>query len=64
MPIEISSALKAHSKKKQLESKNFKVPLKHKYVFVLGKSKSETKTIRKLFLSLNEIKKYPKERGN
>jgi hypothetical protein len=35
---------------------------KHKYVYVLGRGKLETRKLRKLFLQYNKIYKYPKER--
>lgn len=37
---------------------------KHKYVYVLGENKAETKYLRKMFVSRNKIYPYPKERGN
>jgi hypothetical protein len=43
------------------------VPAKHKYCYILGRSKKETKHLRELFIQHN-LKKvnlpYPKERGN
>lgn len=41
------------------------IPRKHKYCYVLGKNKRETKRLRKKFVHLNSklIKPYPKERG-
>ena len=37
--------------------------MKHKYAFVLGASKAETKKLRKQFTDKNCVKPYPKERG-
>ena len=36
---------------------------KHKYAYVLGKNKMETKNLKKLFESRNKTYQYPKERG-
>lgn len=36
---------------------------KHKYVYVLGRGKLETKSLRRLFQENNETLEYPKERG-
>jgi len=36
---------------------------KHKYAYILGKSKTETKLLRKKFLELNKTYPYPKSRG-
>jgi hypothetical protein len=38
-------------------------PSKHKYAFVLGRDKRETKALRSKFLELNKTYPYPKERG-
>ena len=38
-------------------------PSKHKYAFVLGRNKTETKELRRIFLKLNKTYPYPKERG-
>lgn len=43
-----------------------KIPPKHKYVYILGPTKSETKKLKSLFRDLNQTKqnlKYPKIRG-
>jgi hypothetical protein len=36
---------------------------KHKYIYILGKNKRETKELRNLFKELNSIKPYPKIRS-
>jgi hypothetical protein len=64
MPKEIEVALREHSKKKQLSAKKVEFPSKHKYAYVLGRTKSETKALRKQFESRNETYPYPKERGS
>ena len=62
MPDSIEVQLRAMSKQKQSESKFIILPNKHKYAYVLGSSKKETKQLRKLFLDRNKIFNYPKER--
>lgn len=62
MPKEIEIKLKDFSKKKQLSSEKVIVPAKHKYAYVLGENKKETKELKKIFLERNKIYEYPKER--
>lgn len=64
IPPEVERVLREHSKKKQAESKQVSFPPKHKYAYVLGKTKAETKALRKAFEDKNEIHSYPKERGS
>ena len=45
------------------KSKKVIFPNKHKYAFILGRDKRETKQLRKKFLELNKVYNYPKERG-
>lgn len=63
IPDDIELILRDYSKKQQREAKEFIFPSKHKYAYVLGKDKRETKALRKLFLSRNKIYSYPKNRG-
>ena len=63
VPDEIEKQLRDYSKKKQLESKAIEYPNKHKYAYVLGRSKLETKRLRKMLESNVKIYPYPKERG-
>lgn len=63
IPDEIEIKLRQFSKEKQNSSKKIEYPSKHKYAFVLGNSKIETKRLRKLFEEKNKIYPYPKERG-
>lgn len=44
------------------ESQKLYFPNKHKYAFVLGRNKRETKQLRQQFLQNNKIYPYPKER--
>ena len=63
VPAEVEAQLRAHSKKKQSESQKIQMPSKHKYAFVLGATKAETKKLRREFTIRNPPKPYPKERG-
>ena len=63
VPDEIENKLRDYSKKKQKESKKIEYPSKHKYSIVMGRTKLETKRLRKLLEKRNKIYKYPKERG-
>ena len=63
IPDDIERKLREYSKKKQAESEMVEVPSKHKYAYVLGKDKRETKLLRRKFLELNKIYDYPKVRG-
>lgn len=55
IPDEIEAQLRAYSKKKQSEAKRISTPAKHKYVYIKGKDKRETK----LLLSKLRVKTYP-----
>lgn len=63
VPNDIEKELRDFSKKKQSEAKYIEIPSKHKYAYVLGLGKKETKQLRKLFEGKNKIYPYPKERG-
>lgn len=63
IPEDIKKSLKYRAKEKIASCKKMEVPSKHKYAYVLGKNKAETKLLRQKFLDLNEIFPYPKERG-
>jgi hypothetical protein len=63
---EIAKLIKQSSKNYQNSCEVRTVPKKHKYVYILGINKKETKELRKEFETLNpKLKKlkYPKERG-
>ncbi len=64
VPDDIELKLREMSKIKQKNSTLIKMPLKHKYLYILGKTKSETRKLRKLFEEKNKIYPYPTERGN
>jgi len=63
VPDNIERLLREYSKKKQSECEFIDVMPKHKYAYVLGKDKRETKELRKIFESRNKTYEYPKERG-
>ena len=63
VPDEIEKKLRDYSKHKQSVSEKITMPSKHKYAYLLGKDKKETKRLRKLYESRNKIYPYPKERG-
>ena len=63
MPKEVELKLRQKSKEMQESSQVVIFPSKHKYVYVLGRDKKETKELRKIFESHTKTYKYPKERG-
>ena len=63
IPNDIEKQLRDYSKEMYDKSEKIVFPNKHKYAFVLGRTKLETKRLRKQFESLNKIYPYPKERG-
>jgi len=63
MPDGIEEKLRAFSKHKQSSSQLLEFPSKHKYAYVLGQNKKETKELRKLFEQRNKTYPYPKNRG-
>lgn len=63
IPNDIEKKLREYGKKKQLDSKSIEYPNKHKYAYVLGRSKLETKRLRQKLESNIKTYPYPKERG-
>jgi len=63
IPDDIEKQLRDHSKLKQSTSQSISMPPKHKYAYVLGVNKTETKQLRKIYEQRNKIFEYPKERG-
>lgn len=63
VPDDVEEKLRAYSKEMYEKAEKIYFPSKHKYAFVLGKDKKETKALRKKFLELNKVCEYPKERG-
>ena len=66
IPLAIKTKIKAEEKKYRDSCKQRSVPAKHKYCYILGASKSETKALLKMFAKNSPHKQnlpYPKERG-
>jgi predicted DNA-binding transcriptional regulator AlpA len=66
MPVDAQSALRDKSRQHQKSCQRRPIPKKHKYVYILGSTKKETKSLKKLFAELNPEKNglpYPKIRG-
>lgn len=65
VPDAVEQKLREHSKQKQRGATKITMPSKHKYAFVLGATKAETKRLRREFETRNAdiIKPYPKVRG-
>lgn len=63
IPNDVEKKLRDYSKYMYKKSEKIIFPKKHKYAFVLGKDKRETKQLRKKFEQLNKTFDYPKERG-
>ncbi len=63
VPDDIEKQLREYSKIMYQKSEKIAFPNKHKYAFVLGKDKKETRELRALFESLNKTFPYPKQRG-
>lgn len=64
MPRDVEYRLREYSKMMYEKSEKIRFPNKHKYAFVLGRNKRETKELRKRFEALNTIYSYPKVRGD
>jgi len=63
IPEDVMKRLRAYSKAKQESSESFACTPKHKYAYILGRDKKETRSLRKKFLEMNKTYSYPKERG-
>jgi len=62
VPDEIERKLREFSKFKQSTSESIEFPTKHKYAFVLGRDKRETRELRSRFKLRNKVFEYPKGR--
>lgn len=63
VPLEIRELIKAEQKIYSDKCLKRNLPKKHKYVYILGKSKKETKRLLKVFIeNKNKALPYPKER--
>lgn len=63
IPIDVADKLRQKSKEMYEKSVKIKFPNKHKYCYVLGRDKKETKELRKRLLKNVTIYPYPKNRG-
>tara|TARA_Y100000310_G_scaffold274171_1_gene289966 strand:- start:523 stop:1464 length:942 start_codon:yes stop_codon:yes gene_type:complete len=66
MPEGVEKKLRDFSKQKQKQSIYHEFPSKHKYLYILGRDKRETKKLKKEFIARNpklQNLPYPKERG-
>lgn len=63
MPEEIALQIRNLSKNYMLSCENREMKPKHKYAYILGENKTETKHLKKIFMERNKIYPYPKERG-
>lgn len=64
MPEDIAKRIKELSKNYLKSCDSREIMPKHKYAYILGINKTETKFLRKKFEAKNKIYVYPKERGN
>lgn len=62
IPNEIEEKLRSYSKEMFAKAEKITFPSKHKYAFILGKNKHETKFLRKKFLERNKIYDYPRRK--
>lgn len=63
MPEGVEQQLRDYSKLMYQQAVKITFPSKHKYAYVLGVDKRETKKLRKEFLKRNKTYNYPKNRG-
>lgn len=66
IPSEIIQRIKTSIKEYQKSCERRSVPYKHKYLYILGSTKTETKKLKNLFIQINPDKinlAYPKTRG-
>jgi hypothetical protein len=63
VPDDVEKQLRDFSKFRQSNSEKVITPAKHKYAYVLGKNKAETKELRAVFEGRNKVFEYPKVRG-
>jgi len=62
IPNEIIEKMKKYSDDCLSRCYMMKTPLKHKYLYILGRNKAETKALRKQFENSYNYKEYPKNR--
>ncbi len=62
IPDDIEKKLRDYSKYKQANSEKVETAPKHKYAYILGRTKYETRKLRKLYEQRNKTHSYPKNR--
>lgn len=62
IPEDVQERIKQYGKQLQSSSTVVEVPKKHKYVYILGRTKKETNRLRNTFLQKTKTYPYPKER--
>ena len=62
IPDDIEQKLRDYSKLMYQNAKKIEFPSKHKYAYILGKDKRETRALKKKFEELNKTYPYPKHR--
>jgi len=63
IPDDVEIKLRDYSKYKQTVSEKIIMPPKHKYAYILGRDKKETKQLRSVYERRNKSYDYPKQRG-
>lgn len=63
VPKDIETKLREYSKYKQSVSEKITMPSKHKYAYIMGIDKRETKMLVSIYKERNKIYPYPKDRG-
>lgn len=66
IPTDVAEKLRTESRSHQEQCERRKVPRKHKYVYILGRSKAETQKLKARFVEFNQTLlnlPYPKLRG-
>lgn len=63
VPKDIEKLLRQETIRIEHSAEKLDFPSKHKYCYIIGKDKRETKFLRKLFVRSNKLYDYPKERG-
>lgn len=64
IPDDVTAEIKQAVEIEKGRYTKIKLPPKHKYVYVLGQGKLETKQLRKLLHANTQTYVYPKDRGN
>lgn len=63
MPESVAKMIREYSKEFMLSCEKREIKPKHKYVYILGRDRRETRKLKKIFFERNKIYEYPKVRG-